>query len=100
MREIIRHVSSVASVSVTAGNFYFKEPSDGGKIVLLFATKIQTEPSIDLLESAKDWVLTPQDHQIELIEKSSMVKASPGVTIDEEGGFSTDFELVNRLHKM
>ena len=44
-------------------------------------------------------MITPQDHQIELIESSQMLKASPGVTIDE-GGFFTDLEPASRSQKM
>ena len=62
MSDLLSHISNVSSVSLTDGDFIFKERQSDGKLVLLFATALEADPAVpDLLES-RDMILGPIRH--------------------------------------
>ena len=49
IEEIKKQIQAATSVTVKQGNFYFKDCGDIEKVVLLFATSLQTEPKVQIL---------------------------------------------------
>lgn len=50
IEEIKRQIQASSSVTVKQGTFYFKDCGDIEKVVLLFATSLQTEPKVPVLQ--------------------------------------------------
>ena len=48
--EIKRQIQAATGVTVKQGSFYFKDCGDIEKVVLLFATSLQTEPKVPVLQ--------------------------------------------------
>ena len=93
MSEILSHISTVSSVTMVEGDFIFKERQKDRKLILLFASGLETDPKVPELVYARDLMTAPMSYN----KESDEFAIEDGMLLSYRGssGTANEFDLLS-----